>query len=153
MKEKHIIAAAQVAPAFLDLEGSLEIAERWITDAGRQGVDLLVFPETWLPGYPFWLDVSPEMGIWDHPPTKSVFRRLFENSVEIPSAATQRLGAAAAEAGLTLVMGLNERDRHTLYNTMLYISDEGEILGKHRKLVPTYTERMIWGRGMGKSSL
>ena len=80
---------------------------------------LLVFPETWLPGYPFWLDDSPEMGLWDHPPTKSLFRQLFENSVEIPSQATTCLADAAQEAGVNVVMGINERDGQTLYNTIL----------------------------------
>ncbi|RME46786.1 MAG: carbon-nitrogen hydrolase family protein, partial [Chloroflexi bacterium] len=131
------IAAAQVAPAYLDLDASLAIAERWITEAGRQGVRLLVFPEAWLPGYPFWLDVSPEMGLWDHAPTKAVFRRLFENSVEVPSPVTERLGRAARAASLNLVMGVNERDGGTLYNTILYFSESGELLGKHRKLIPT----------------
>ncbi len=145
------IAAAQVAPAFLDLDGCLKIAEEWIAEAGKQGVRLLVFPETWLPGYPIWIDTAPEAALWDHPPAKAVFRRLFENSPEIPSPATDRLCAAARKAGLTLIMGLNERHGRTLYNTMLYISERGELLGKHRKLVPTYTERTIWGRGDGST--
>lgn len=145
------IAAAQVAPAFLDLEASLQIAEEWIRKAQDQGVRLLVFPETWLTGYPFWLDTSPGAAIWDHPPAKALFRRLFENSVEIPSPATERLAGAADEAGLTLVMGLHERRGGTLYNSMAYFSEGGELLGVHRKLVPTYTERMVWGRGDGST--
>ncbi len=146
-----LIGAAQAAPAYLDLEGSLAIAEKWIAQAGKQGVRLLVFPETWLPGYPFWLDVSPKMGLWDHAPTKAVFRRLFENSVDVPGPVTARLGRAARAAGLNLVMGVNERDGGTLYNTIVYFSEQGELLGKHRKLIPTYTERMVWGRGDGST--
>lgn len=145
------IAAAQVAPAFLDIEKSLQIAEEWIGRANEQDVDLLVFPETWLTGYPFWLDTSPEAAIWDHPPAKKLFRRLFENSVEISSVAMDRLGSAVAEAGLTLVMGMHERVGGTLYNSMAYLSEKGELLGVHRKLVPTYTERMVWGRGDGST--
>ena len=145
------IAAAQVAPAYLDLEASLSIAATWIVEAGKQGVQRLVFPETWLPGYPFWLDVSPEMGLWDHAPTKAVFRRLFENSVDVPGPVIARLGKAARAANLNLVMGINEHDGGTLYNTILYFSDGGELLGKHRKLIPTYTERLVWGRGDGSS--
>jgi hypothetical protein len=68
------------------------------------------FPETWLPGYPFWLDDSPEMGLWDHPPTKALFRRLFENSVEVPSQVVKRLASAAQKAGVNVVMGINERE-------------------------------------------
>ncbi|NDJ54726.1 MAG: carbon-nitrogen hydrolase family protein, partial [Chloroflexi bacterium] len=150
-KQAFLAAAAQVAPAYLDLDRSLGIAEAWISRAGQQGVKLLVFPETWLPGYPFWLDDAPSMALWDYPPTKAVFRRLFENSVEIPSSATERLAHAAQAAQVNVVMGLNERDGQTLYNSMLYISDQGELLGKHRKLVPTFTERMVWGRGDGST--
>jgi len=151
MSETFLAGAAQVAPAYLDLEKSLDIAEDWIAKAGKQGVKLLVFPETWLPGYPFWLDYATNMGIWDYPPTKAVFRRLFETSVEVPGPAIDRLGKAARAANLTLVMGLNERDGQTLYNTIVYISDQGKLLGKHRKLIPTYTERMVWGRGDGST--
>ena len=151
MSATFLAGAAQVAPAYLDLDGSLAIAEKWIAEAGSRGVKLLVFPETWLPGYPFWLDDSPNMGLWDHGPTKAVFCRLFENSVEVPSPATDRLGAAARAAGMNVVMGINERDGNTLYNTILYISDQGKLLGKHRKLIPTYTERLVWGRGDGST--
>lgn len=151
MTQSFLIGAAQVAPAYLDLEGSLRIAEKWIAEAGKQNVKLLVFPETWLPGYPFWLDESPEMGLWNHPPTKVLFRRLFENSVEVPSPITTRLGQAAQEAGVNVVMGINERDGQTLYNTIIYLSDQGKLLGKHRKLVPTHTERLVWGRGDGST--
>ncbi len=142
-------AAAQAAPAFLNLEASVEIACRWIAEAGRQGVQLLVFPETWLPGYPIWLDLSPGAALWDYPPGKAIFRRLYENSPTIPSAVTDRLSTAAAEAGLVLVMGLHERAGGTLYNSLVYFGDDGRLLGVHRKLVPTYTERLIWGQGDG----
>ena len=150
MTGRFRVAAAQLAPAYLDLDACLAIACRWIAEAGRQGIDLLVFPETWLPGYPIWLDTSPETALWDHAATKRLFRRLYENSPEIPSPAIRTLSTAAAEAGLTVVMGLNERSGGTLYNSMVYISPAGEILGVHRKLIPTYTERMVWGRGDGK---
>ena len=143
------VATAQVAPAFLDLPACLEIAEQWIKKAAAEEVDLLVFPETWLPGYPFWLDVSPEAGLWDHPPAKAVFRRMFENALEIPSPEADRLCQMASEAGVALVMGMSEREGGTLYNSMLYINQRGEILGLHRKLIPTYTERLVWGRGDG----
>jgi predicted amidohydrolase len=142
-------AAAQAAPAFLDLEASVEIACHWIAEAGRQGVRLLVFPETWLPGYPIWLDLSPRAALWDYQPAKAIFRRLYENSPVIPSAVTDRLGAAAAEAGLVLVMGMHERAGGTLYNSLAYFGDDGRLLSVHRKLVPTYTERLIWGQGDG----
>ena len=151
MSEKIIVAAAQAAPAFLDLNASVEIACKWIAEAGKQGVRVLVFPETWLPGYPVWLDRTPDATFWNHPPAKQIFGRLMENSPRIPSPAMEKLCKSAAKAKLTLVMGLQERDGNTLYNTMVYISEMGEILGKHRKLVPTYTERLVWGRGDGST--
>lgn len=149
MKNTFLVAAAQVAPAFLDLEGCLSIAEKWIAEAGKQGVRLLVFPETWLPGYPVWIDTAPEAAVWDNAEAKALFRRLFENSPSIPSPAIDRLCAAARKARVHIVMGLNEKDGRTLYNSMLYISETGEVQANHRKLVPTFTERMIWGRGDG----
>jgi len=151
MNEKIIVAAAQVAPAFLDMRATLDIAVQWIKEAGKNGVRLLVFPETWFPGYPAWLDSSPRAAMWGFPPAKAVFRRLMENSPSIPSDITTQLCSAAAEAGLNLVMGLHERDGNTLYNSMLYISEHGEVLGKHRKLVPTYAERLVWGQGDGST--
>jgi predicted amidohydrolase len=147
------VAAAQVAPAFLDLDASIEIACQWIAKAEEQGVQVLTFPETWLPGYPVWLDVAPGAALWNHPNSKTIFRRLMENCPTIPSPEIERLCVAAAKAKLTLVMGLQERVDRTIYNSMLYISHQGEILGVHRKLVPTYTERLLWGRGDGSTLL
>jgi len=151
MTETFRVAAVQVAPAFLELPKCIEIACEWIKKAAEDGVKILVFPETWLPGYPVWLDSAPSAALWDHPPAKEVYARLVENCPQIPSAFIEQLCAAAAEANLTLVMGLHEKDGNTIYNTMLYISEVGEILGKHRKLIPTYTERLIWGRGDGST--
>lgn len=145
------VAAVQHAPVFLDLQRSLERAETLIRRAAERGAQLVVFPETWLPGYPVWLDVAPSSGLWDHAPAKEAFTLLFENSVEIPGPAVDRLAAAACDAEVVLVMGVNERDRGTLYNTVVYLDADGALLGKHRKLIPTYTERMIWGRGDGST--
>jgi predicted amidohydrolase len=145
------VAAAQFAPAFLDLEGSVAIAERRIAEAGRKGIALLVFPETWLPGYPVWLENAPGAAAWNSADCKSLFRRLFENSPSVDSPEVGRLCAAAREAHVMVIMGLNERDGRTLFNSMLYISDTGEILGVHRKLMPTYTERLVHGAGDGST--
>lgn len=151
MNAKFRVAAAQLAPVFLDLQASTTKACKWIAKAGNENIKVLVFPETWLPGYPVWLDNSPGAALWDHPPAKELYQRLVENSPEIDSTAIQRLCEAAADASVTVVMGLQERDGATLYNTMLYISSDGEIIGQHRKLIPTYTERLLWGRGDGST--
>ncbi len=148
-------AAVQAAPVFLDREASVAKACRLIAEAGAGGARLAVFPETWLPGYPIWLDIAPGAALWDHPPAKEVFTRLVANAVEVPGPATDALAAASAEAGCIVVMGINERERGrpsgTLYNSIVTFGPDGRLLGCHRKLIPTYTERLVWGRGDGST--
>jgi nitrilase len=146
------VAAVQAAPVHLDLNTSLEKAVRLIAEAAATGATLVVFGETWLPGYPAWLDVCPGVGLWDNPHTKTVFARLMDNAVSIPGDAVSRLGNAARKNKVTLVIGVHERPaqgpgRGTLYNTLLTFTPDGHLVNRHRKLVPTYTERTLWGPG------
>ena len=143
--------AVQEPPVFLDLEKSVDKACELIARAAKEGASLIVFPETWLPGYPIWLDVAPGAGLWAYEPATAVYRQLFVNSVEVESTAVSRLCQASRAAGATVVMGVNERDGGTLYNTILYLGADGTVLGKHRKLMPTYTERLVWGLGDGST--
>jgi predicted amidohydrolase len=148
------VAAVQAAPVYLDLARSLEKAIGLIRDAASQGAALIVFPETWLPGYPAWLDCCRDVALWDHEPTKKVFARLMDNSVVVPGPVTEALGAAAREHNVVLNISVHERmiegaGRGTLYNTMLTFGTDGSLLNRHRKIMPTYTERMIWGQGDG----
>lgn len=134
------------------LAHGLDVAIARTRDAAKQGATLVAFPETWLPGYPIWLDVCRDAAIWDYPPVKAVFRRLAEESVAIPSDATRTLGEIARTNGVTLVMGVSERVDHgpgqgTLFNTILTFGPDGTLRNHHRKLMPTYTERMVWGMG------
>jgi nitrilase len=149
------VAAVQAAPAFMDREASVEKARRLVAEAGANGARLAVFPETWLPGFPIWIERAPGAALWDHEPAKQTFTRLVANAVEVPGPATEALCEAAAEAGCGVVMGVNERESGrpsgTLYNTIVYIDAGGELLGKHRKLIPTYAERLIWGQGDGST--
>ena len=149
------VAAVQAAPVFLDREASVAKACRLIAEAGANGAQLAVFPETWLPGYPVWLDVAPGAALWDHQPAKDAFVRLVANAVEVPGPTTDALAAAASEAGCAVVIGINERERGrpsgTLYNTIVYLGADGRLIGKHRKLMPTYTERLVWGQGDGST--
>lgn len=149
--KRCIVGIVQYPPLFLDLAGSVEQACNHIASAGRAGVQLLVFPETWLPGYPVWLDVAPGAALWDSAPAGNIYRQLYQNSPTIDGAEVALLCRAAKSAGVMVVMGMNERSGRTLYNTILYISAEGEVIGTHRKLVPTYTERLLWGRGDGST--
>ena len=150
------VAAIQAAPVFLELERSLSKALSLINEAASRGAKLVVFPETWLPGYPAWLDCCRDLALWDHEPTKKVFARLMENSVVVPGPVTEALAAAAREHGVVINISVHERvvegaGRGTLYNTMLTYGEDGVLLNRHRKIMPTYTERMIWGQGDGSS--
>ncbi len=144
------VAAVQAEPAFLDLAGSLARLEQWTARAAAQGARVVAFPETWIPGYPAWLDESPGAALWDSVGARAVFQRLFDNSVEIGGAAVDRIAAAAREHGVALVVGVHERAGRTLYNALLTFAPDGALANHHRKLVPTHQERMLWGRGDGR---
>jgi nitrilase len=146
---KYKVAAVQAAPVFLDREATVEKACRLLEDAASQGATLIVFPEAWVPGYPVWINAESR---WNYSPAKKAYRRLYRNAVDIPGIVTESLGKVAKKAGVFLVMGVNERTTSgTLYNTILFIGNDGQLLGKHRKLVPTYHERMIWAHGDGST--
>jgi len=143
------VIQAEYAP---DLATGLERTAALAAEAAAGGARLVVFPETWLPGYPIWLDVCRDAGLWDHEPVKAVFGRLAEQSVVVGGDSGRALGRIAAETGVTLVVGVSERveagpGRGTLYNSLLTYGPDGALLNHHRKLVPTYTERMVWGTG------
>ncbi|MGI8899119.1 MAG: carbon-nitrogen hydrolase family protein [Pyrinomonadaceae bacterium] len=148
------VGIVQAGPVFMDLEASVAKAIGLIEQAAKQGHKLIVFGETWLPGYPAWLDYCPGAALWDHGPTKEVFALLRQNSLIIPGPESEMLAAAAADYGVVLVIGVNERvdqgpGNGTLYNTLLTFNSDGSLVNHHRKLIPTYTERLIWGQGGG----
>lgn len=141
------VAIVQKAPRFLDKEASLARAEAHIAEAAAGGADLIVFPEVWLAGYPYWTEG------WDSPlQTWAGGRIAFRDAAVLaPSEDTERLGAAARRAGAYVVMGCNEIDPRpevsTIYNTLLFFGRDGGLMGRHRKTMPTFTERMFWGQG------
>ncbi len=146
------IASVQATPVYLDRDATIDKACGLIAEAGRNGACLIVFPESFVPAYPDW--------VWAVPPGQGgllneLYARLLDNAVEIPSAATQRLCQAAKRAKAHVVMGMTERNTEasggSLYNTLLYIDAQGSILGKHRKLVPTGGERLVWAQGDGST--
>jgi len=143
------VAVVQAEPAFLDLEGCLRKAEAWLERCAQEGARIVAFPETWVPGYPIWANKVPANR--NHRPALRAFARLWEHSVEVPGPACDALGEMAHRFGVYLVIGVNERDgafsRGTLYNTVLLFGPDGRLLGRHRKLMPTFHERTIWGVG------
>jgi predicted amidohydrolase len=126
-----------------------------IREAADKGVTLIAFGETWFPGYPVWLDVCPGASLWDHGPTKEVFANLRQNSISLNGPEVKALAEIAGDLGIGIVMGVNERvdsgpGQNTLYNSMLIFSADGRLVNHHRKLVPTFTERLVWGNGDGR---
>jgi predicted amidohydrolase len=145
------VAIVQAEPAATLTDGIARTRELAAEAAGR-GAALVVFPETWIPGYPAWLDVCRDAALWDHAPVKRVFARMAENSVLVGGESGNALGDIARQHGITLVIGVTERidagvGRGTLYNALLTFGPSGALLNHHRKLMPTYTERMVWGLG------
>ncbi|BAI72698.1 aliphatic nitrilase [Azospirillum sp. B510] len=146
MTKLHIV---QDTPPLLDLAAGIAMARTAIRDAAEDGADLIVFPETWLGGYPSWVF---GMAGWDSAEARSWFGRLVEASLVLDSPQGAVLCEAARDAGITVVMGVNERARAssaTIFNSLVTIGPDGRILNVHRKLLPTHTERIVWAPGDG----
>ncbi|MFG2328101.1 carbon-nitrogen hydrolase family protein [Streptomyces sp. NPDC048604] len=141
-------AAVQSSPVFLDPAATVEKAVSLIAEAASHGAELIVFPEVFVPGYPYWnWTMNPVQGSpW--------FERLWRASVDVPGPHVDALRAAARRHGVVVVIGVNERSPHSLgvlYNTLLTIGPDGGLLGVHRKLVPTWAEKLTWTGGDGSS--
>lgn len=146
------IAAAQITPVFLNKLKTVEKACNTIAEAGRNGCKLIVFPEAFISGYPDWVWlIANSKGA----ELNKLYTKLVKNSVSVPDDSTNKLCEAAKAANINVVMGMNERNSETsgagLYNSLLFIDDNGKIIGKHRKLWATGGERLIWGQGNGNS--
>jgi nitrilase len=146
--EPFLAAAVQAAPVYLDADATVEKAVALIEQAAAAGAKLVAFPEVFVPGYPYWNWImSPiEGSAW--------FERLVLASVDIPGRHVAALQAAARASGVHVVIGVNERSAHSagsLYNSVLTIDDGGRLIGVHRKLVPTWAEKLTWAHGDGSS--
>lgn len=143
------LAAVQAAPVWLNREATVEKAADLIREAGAGGAEFIGFPENFIPGHPVWLYYHPATS----PKSLDFAVELYKNSVEIPSPETDALCHAAADAGAFVVMGLTEKrpgETGTLFNTQLFIDRSGRIVGKHQKLVPTGSERVVHTGGSGR---
>ena len=139
------VAAVQDSPVLLDRAATLELVDELVNRAAGQGARLVALPEAFVPGPPVWLDAVAvgEDGGW--------YARLMRESISVPGAACDRLAAAARRARVVLVVGVNEREPHggTIYNTVLTLGPDDSLVGRHRKLMPTHAERLVWGMGDG----
>lgn len=143
-------AVVQAAPVLFDRAGTTEKALRLIQEAGDNGAQIVLFPEAFIPAYPRGLSFGTVVG-HRKPKGRDLWQRYYENCVPVPGPTTKILGQAAKDCGVYLIIGVVERDGGTLYCTTLYIGPSGNLLGIHRKLKPTASERLIWGEGDGST--
>ena len=141
------VCAAQLSPVLMDQDGTLKRALAAIAEAAAAGARLIAFPEVFLAGYPYWTEG------WDTalPDWADARQRFFDAAILAPSDVTDAIGEAARANDIYVVMGCNEMDPrpgvHTVYNTLLFFDRDGTLRGRHRKLLPTFTERLFWGAG------
>ncbi len=157
MKQKPSIvkvAVVQAAPVLFDLDATVDKACDLIRETAGQGAQFILFPEAFIPAYPRGFSFGMVVGSRDEE-GRRLWQRYWENSVELPGLATQKLGKVIKETGVYVAMGVIERDTQasggTLYCTLVYFNPDGEIIGKHRKIKPTASERLIWGEGDGST--
>ena len=146
------IAAAQLSPVFLDRDATIEKACDAMGEAARNGAKIVVFPEAFVPGYPDWVWVLRPSQEREH---RELYAELLDQSVTVPSSSVDKLCRAARSVGVYVVIGVNERNTEasggSIYNTLLFIDEKGHLMGRHRKLMPTAAERLVWTAGDGST--
>ncbi|MBQ6319704.1 MAG: carbon-nitrogen hydrolase family protein [Lachnospiraceae bacterium] len=145
-KRETKVAVVQAASVFLDLEESIQKSVDFIHMAGKEGAKIIAFPESFLPGFPWWLDLGD--------PTiygPSFFKKLYKEALVLPSKELARIGAAARKENIYVCMSATVRDGASLYLAQLWFDDQGNLIGQHRKMKPTNAERIIWGEGDGST--
>lgn len=150
--KKFTVAAAQIAPVFMDRAATIDKACETLPEAAANGAKLVVFPEALVPSYPDWVWVTPPYRNDLH---ASLYGELLDQSVTVPGPEIDKLCHAAKKNKCYVVIGVNERNDTasggSLYNTLVYIDDKGKVMGLHRKLVPTAAERLVWTPGDGST--
>lgn len=144
------VAVAQVGSHLFDTPATMERLREFVADAAAQQVEFLVFPEAFLGGYPKGLDFGAAVGTRTTE-GRNDYLRYTQSAITVPGPETEEIGQLAADAGMTIVVGVIEREGGTLYCTAVYLGADGTLLGKHRKLMPTASERLIWGQGDGST--
>ncbi|MGQ0766661.1 MAG: carbon-nitrogen hydrolase family protein [Gemmatimonadota bacterium] len=149
MKTIHVAVVQGEATSF---ENAAAATAQLAMEAASGGARLIAFPETWIPGYPVWLDICRDVTLWDHEPMKRLYARYADACVDVRGDGGQALSRLAGDLEVTLVIGVSERvstgpGRGTLYNSLLTYGPDGVLLNHHRKLWPTHSERMLWGVG------
>lgn len=149
-KKRVTVAVAQVSSVGFDVEATLAKLDARAREAAGKGAELVLFPEAFVGTYPKGLSFGATIGnrTLDG---RNDFVRYFENAIEVPGPATQFIGEVAAANRLYIVTGVIERDGGTLYCTVLFFAPDGKLMGKHRKLMPTASERLVWGYGDGST--
>src|SRR5881628_2195345 len=146
--QTFLVAAVQISPAFLDRDETVDRACQAIADAAARGARLVVFPEAFVPGYPLWIW---HIAAGKTQELRALYTEMLDQSVTVPGPEVARLCDAARAAGVHVAIGINERNAEasgtSLYNSLLFIGDDGRILGVHRKLIPTAGERLIHAQG------
>ncbi|MEO7291991.1 MAG: carbon-nitrogen hydrolase family protein [Ginsengibacter sp.] len=151
MKELKI-AIVQHKPVHNHLSSSLEKAISYIVEASEAGAKLIVFGETWLCGYPAWIDYCPEIAQWNNETVKEAFMQLHNNSAAVNGKEIAAICAIAMQHKVVICIGFNEKiidgpGSGTIYNSFVFINEEGVIVNHHRKLVPTFNEKLLYGQG------
>jgi nitrilase len=143
LKDSVRVAAAQLSPDLETSDGTMAKVLAAISEASGKGAKLIVFPETFVPWYPYFSFVHPPVA------TGAEHIRLYDNAVVVPGPLTDAVAATAKRNAIVVVLGVNERDHGSLYNTQLVFDADGRLVLKRRKITPTFHERMIWGQGDG----
>lgn len=143
-------AVVQAAPVVFDRDRTIEKAARLAREAAGRGAQVVLFPEAFVSAYPKGMDFGARVG-FRTAEGREEFRRYWESALDVPGPAAEALGAIARDNAIFLVIGVIERDAGTLYCTALFFNPDGSLAGKHRKLMPTASERLIWGFGDGST--
>ncbi len=143
------VALVEAAPVYFDAEAALSRARSLVTRAAAAGAALIAFPETWWGGYPVWVDTAPGAALWEEPGIKQLHRLMLASALAMNSPELAALGELAAEAGIDIALGANERHGRSLLNSIFLIGRDGSLRVR-RKLVPTHGERLVWMPGHGQ---